>query len=734
MKDEHERQLNRRLMIGWGLVTVVLAVAYLMAVKKGQQGMSYFWLFLVFLFAPYLVTVAVYVRNRYSYRLKYFYVFGFMMTYYFILFTGSSQLIFAYIFPMMTLIVLYHKTDLVIWFGGLSVFGNAIVLYMDFNSGEITLENSKETEIKIALLLLFFVFAYEATRLYNSIWEENRKYNEEINEHSLQMKDLVLQTITTVARTIDAKDEYTEGHSQRVAEYSRLLALEMGKSEEEAENIYYIALLHDIGKIGIPDNVLHKPGKLSKEEYELVKQHPIIGAEILSEIKAFPDIDLGAHYHHERYDGLGYPEGLKGENIPEIARIIAVADTYDAMNSNRVYRHHFKKENIIAEIEACKGSQFDPAVADAMINLINENKILDRVSMMKSIPDRREGARNKEIEGLLRINEMLLESLAGDYSDRYLVESLSDEMTLNRVISEISEDLKEHNNGCLFLLDVDHLRDTNQKHGFLMGDYCLSAIAQVLIQRELYLLVARVEGDEFLCYMPEVSSIFEARTRLSRIYNEVVDNVRSIPELSKVTISVGASYSRFNGYYFYKLLGAAEKALFQVKQEGEGGIKIFQEIVEVNKVDALERDLDNLTAIIEGRATQAGAHGMDYEQFKKTYELVRGIDGREASWVQLILFSIQENQNSTEEVADRAGAMEYLAESINSTVREVDVTSRYSNSQQLALFLDLPDDHVQEVVGRIIKEFYRMNTKANFELVYAVRKVSLEHLDERKDL
>ena len=734
MNKEHEREINRTLVIGWSIITVVLMVAYFFEVQKGETGISYFWLFLVFLMVPYLTGLVFYLHDKETFRLKYTYVFGFMFTYYFILFTGSSDLRFAFAFPMIALLVLYHKKDLIIWFAVLTLIGNGMLIYMDFARGLIDIHNSRNAEIKVALLLLVCIFGYEASRIYQRMYDKNVEATNKITENSLQMRDLVMQTITTVARTIDAKDEYTEGHSQRVAEYSRLLAVELGKTEEEADNIYYVALLHDIGKIGIPDNVLHKPGRLSKEEYELVKQHPTVGADILRDIKAFPGIDIGAHYHHERYDGLGYPEGLKGSQIPEVARIIAVADSYDAMNSNRVYRHHFKKDIIIREIEGCKGSQFDPVIADAMITLIKQNKILDKLSALSAMPERRESTQSKEVEGLLRINKLLLDSLAGDYSERYLVESLSDEMTMNRVISEITDDLKERNNGCLFLLDVDQLRSTNQNHGYLVGDYCLSAIAQVLIRKDLYLLVARMEGDEFLCYMPDVSSIFEARTRLSKIFNDVVDNIRQIPELSRVTISIGASYSRFNGYYFYKLLGAAEKALFQVKQEGDGGFKIFQEAIEHNKADALEKDLDNLAAIIERRTGNNATGSMEYAQFLKAYELFKDIEDGEASWVQLVLFSLQETQDITEEVSERAAAMEYLAEAISSMIRNVDVTARYSNSQQLVLFMNLPDDHVSDVVSRIIREFYRMNTKENFELVYAVRNVALsEVVDDQNE-
>ena len=183
---------------------------------------------------------------------------------------------------------------------------------------------------------------------------------------------MVDQSLRTFAGTIDAKDRYTEGHSQRVAIYSKELARRMGMNAAMQEHIYYVALLHDIGKIGIPDSVLNKPGRLTDEEYGIIKRHPLIGADILKNYTAIKDVTDGARYHHERYDGKGYCEGLAGGNIPLIARIIAVADTYDAMSSKRCYRESLSSEVIIDELERVSGSQLDPAIVPHMIDMINE--------------------------------------------------------------------------------------------------------------------------------------------------------------------------------------------------------------------------------------------------------------------------------------------------------------------------------------------------------------------------
>ena len=182
-----------------------------------------------------------------------------------------------------------------------------------------------------------------------------------------EQEELSVQVIETLVGTIDAKDRYTNGHSVRVAKYSRMIAEKLGKSREECKQIYYVGLLHDIGKIGIPDEIINKSSKLTDEEFAIIKTHPEVGYNLLSKLTKIENVSIGAHYHHERFDGRGYPEGLKGEEIPEIARIIAVADTYDAMTSNRSYRKAMPQEKVRSELEKGKGTQFDAKFAELML-------------------------------------------------------------------------------------------------------------------------------------------------------------------------------------------------------------------------------------------------------------------------------------------------------------------------------------------------------------------------------
>ena len=201
-----------------------------------------------------------------------------------------------------------------------------------------------------------------------------RKAEKSERESMEQLRQMNTNIIRSLSYAIDAKDRYTRGHSQRVAEYSLALAKRMGKSEEEQETVYYAGLLHDVGKIRVPESVINKPGKLTDEEFDQIRIHPVSGYHILRDISKDERIGYGAKYHHERYDGTGYPNGLTGENIPEIARIIGVADAYDAMASNRSYRNALPQEVVRQEIEKGKGRQFDPDIADIMLEMIDEDK------------------------------------------------------------------------------------------------------------------------------------------------------------------------------------------------------------------------------------------------------------------------------------------------------------------------------------------------------------------------
>lgn len=202
---------------------------------------------------------------------------------------------------------------------------------------------------------------------------EIKRINEELSNTYEKLEKAYLDSIQTLRYTVEAKDPYTRGHSDRVSDYSVLIGQKLGLSEDELKTLKVGGLFHDIGKIGIPDSILLKEAKLTDDEYSEIKNHPSIGAHILCNAEVFQNIIPIVKHHHERYDGNGYPGRLKGEEIPYLARIASVADTFDAMTSKRTYRNALPLDVVRTEIAKCSGSQFDPEIANVFLDILDNH-------------------------------------------------------------------------------------------------------------------------------------------------------------------------------------------------------------------------------------------------------------------------------------------------------------------------------------------------------------------------
>lgn len=227
-----------------------------------------------------------------------------------------------------------------------------------------------EKSDKFDQLLLLIESGLKSVEQMNMI----KKINEELADSKELLEKSYLESIEVLRRTVEVKDVYTRGHSDRVSEYSLLIGEKLNLPPEQMKTLKIGALFHDIGKIGIPDAILLKTDKLTDDEYSEIKNHPAIGAHILSNASIFADIIPIVKHHHERYDGKGYPARLAGEDIPYLARIVAVADTFDAMTSRRSYRQALDFDYTMNEIERCKGTQFDPAIADVFLEILRTNQ------------------------------------------------------------------------------------------------------------------------------------------------------------------------------------------------------------------------------------------------------------------------------------------------------------------------------------------------------------------------
>ncbi len=257
----------------------------------------------------------------------------------------------------------------------IGVINHMSQLNMDMEASPLAKEKSIQFLSIISNICILFI-GFLMIVAFNVILKNVSQIHETLHQKDIaektkdELKDLSVEVMEALAHTIDAKDEYTKGHSIRVANYSRMIAQKMDMPEEDCDNIYYMGLLHDIGKIGVPNEIINKPTRLTDDEYTVIKKHPPLGYDILSEIKSRPDLSIGARWHHERFDGKGYPDRKERDEIPLAARIIAVADCYDAMTSNRSYRQYLPQDVVKAEIEKNSGTQFDPEVAKYMIAII----------------------------------------------------------------------------------------------------------------------------------------------------------------------------------------------------------------------------------------------------------------------------------------------------------------------------------------------------------------------------
>ena len=263
----------------------------------------------------------------------------------------------------------YKKSQIITLIASMSVIGILSILQMAF------FDNFLITFFLASLGVLIIYLSLETPEYERLIETMSQLHESQAREAAAAAKArLSHEVMLALAKAVDAKDHYTNGHSSRVARYARELAARMGKSEKEQEDIYCMGLLHDVGKIGIAGEILNKKGKLTTEEFDVIKSHTVIGYDILKIITEIPGLSTGARWHHERFDGNGYPDGLSGEDIPEEARIICLADCYDAMTSRRSYSTPKSQEAVRAEIIRCKGTQFDPDIADVLVEMIDDDK------------------------------------------------------------------------------------------------------------------------------------------------------------------------------------------------------------------------------------------------------------------------------------------------------------------------------------------------------------------------
>lgn len=703
--EAETKKINGSLMIGWSIIAAVLFISYIGEYLKGARTGSYVLIFLVCTILPCAYCIYQYKKKPDSEQLKIYIVIGYFVMYLFSMITGSTNMVFSYILPMLSLLILYHQPKLILYTGIASILVNIYFVAMQFVNGEINLQTSKEAEIQLALITLCFGGCYTATRIYDRITIQNREFMIALEEKNRQNQQMTFQTIMTIVNTIDAKDQYTKGHSQRVSDYSAALAKELGLPQEQVERIRYIALLHDIGKIGVPDNILNKPGRLTNEEFSLMKMHTIVGGEILKDIESVKDLDVGAKYHHERYDGRGYPEGLKGEEIPYIARLICVADAYDAMASNRIYRKHLTEETILQEIERCSGTQFDPAMAKAFLNLVKENRLQEFIPELIESTEK-ENMANQVLQKLLKntasFAEKDLDLLTGVYNKTHGEELLDMYLT--------------NGDGCLLLIDVDSLQTVNGEHGLVRGDLYLKTVAHILDSVCDDKILYRGDSDEFVCFLCETVSHEALEQIISVFYKRLEAQKSSDAILESLNVSIGAVFTEFPKCSKEELMSKVSKALIAAKKKQHKGFFEYHSLYAENTKGL--SGLQNLMDWIQNDITYPSAYQINYPEFLQTIDEIKKVLQNRKQEIQIIMFTATVTNEETVTLEQKTEVMELLRKAIAPCLKTNDTTTRFSSSQQIVILNDTNENYAKDISNHIISNFYKMNQYKNFSIHY----------------
>lgn len=523
----------------------------------------------------------------------------------------------------------------------------------------------------------------------------------QLQEKTRQVERVTLNSIMVIANTIDAKDAYTAGHSFRVAQCAEEIAKRLGWDENKRLNLHYVALLHDIGKIGVPDAILNKPLALTKEEFDVIRKHPVMGGEILKDIRMIPHVGEGALYHHERYDGRGYPTGLKGKTIPEFARVITIADTYDAMSSRRVYRDKLPTEKIIAEFVRCNGAQFDPEFGQVFIDMLREGFSLNKMSAedYAHLTDESSKLLNKIVtEFTMDIKEKaMLDSLTGLYNRSYFQE-------------KIAKIWDAGHKGAMFMIDLDGFKSINDRFGHIMGDNILCLLAEALREQTGEDdVIGRIGGDEFVVFYTDVVEQDILAERARNIIHTMQEKLKNVDQENITSVSIGIALYPQHGNRFEKLYKNADRALYYVKENGKNAFHFYGRAGQQNSAQDMTADLNHVRYILEGKlSNESGAYNVGFHDFQKIYDFISRCVNRKSQEVQTMLLTLAPKDTAylPSDVLEKG--MNTLERAIVSSLRAVDVSTRYSSSQYVVILMDADADGGKLVATRIVEKFYEI--------------------------
>ena len=565
--------------------------------------------------------------------------------------------------------------------------------------------------IGIGMLILLFVNIVRTIENVQAM--EHQRHQQELEKRRKQTEKMSLQMMQTLSTTIEAKDEYTRGHSYRVAEYAALIATEMGWTPAEIQILKHSALLHDIGKIGIPDSILNKPAKLTDDEYSLIKKHPVIGSEILKDITLLPHVLEVTRSHHERYDGKGYPDGLAGKDIPIHARIVAMADSYDAMNSRRIYRSALSREIIYEEIRKNRGLQFDPDITDIFLKLMDENR-LPKWDSASDDPDsysfpEMQMTVSKFISDVVTTIKNQADAKNYDFLTGLPMRSLGERLT--------AELMQEHN-GCLIFLDMDNLKKINDIYGHTAGDRALKLLGNMLSEyTSEHGIASRLGGDEFLIFMPDITHK-EVVEKMHHIFQNFHSLIENDVEIQCATLSAGLCMctreDTFESCYL-----KADKALYYVKQNGKNQFFFYQQMDRSDLVSSsVGKDLNLIAHSLRESGTYQGALDLNYRDFARQYEYMSQLVTRSHCRCYLVMVTMETAADTLPNIEAIEQALKHMEQAICEKIRRVDICTRYSSMQYLIILFEPIETQIPNIMERIFMQYYKLCNDHDFHPNY----------------
>lgn len=555
--------------------------------------------------------------------------------------------------------------------------------------------------IGIGMIILLFTNIVRTIQKIHLV--EEKRHHMELEIEKKENKKITLQMMESLSTTIEAKDEYTRGHSRRVAQYAALIAKNMGWTNEEIQSLKNCAYLHDIGKIGIPDQILNKPGKLTNEEFNLIKQHTTIGQDILKDITIIPHIDEVTRSHHEHYDGTGYPDGLKGNEIPIQARIIALADSYDAMNSRRIYRNALSHGRIYHEIQMNAGTQFDPEITKVFLKLMDNGSLFH---LEHEILPSQEDTINKFISDVVTTMQDQEETKNIDYLTGLPVRNVGQK----RIASAMQK-----TNGCLIFLDMDNLKKINDVYGHKAGDRVLKSLGKLLLDISIPKIACRMGGDEFLLFLPQANTE-QAENTVSNVIEQFKEIIKDDSETHFAALSAGMLMCTRNDT-FADAYSKADKALYYVKQNGKNNYSWYNQIHYGNTANT-SLDLQQIANSLQTSGNYSGALHLEYRDFTRQYEYIHQLMTRNQWNCYLVMVTMETVQDTLPYIEEIEEALDHMGEAIQDNIRKVDVCTRYSAMQYLIILSHPAETQIPNIMSRIFMEYYKLQDSQHFTPSY----------------